>query len=284
MTWTQILGGIDFGETPRWHDGRLWFSDFYQQTISSVGENGQRRIEVSYDGQPAGLGWLPDGRLLFVSMLDQRIMRVEGDGSIVEHADLADIAGGPCNDMVVGSAGNAYVGNFGSDVFNGAEPTTSTLAIVWADGAVTAATETEGLQFPNGAVITDDQSTLIIGETMGGRYTAFTITPDRRLSNRRVWAEVPGMAPDGCTIDAEGAIWFGDAAGKQVVRVVEGGEITDRLETPDSTYACMLGGSDGRTLYALSCPHAMPADAAGAGAGTLLSTRVEVPRGPSSRP
>lgn len=284
MTWTQILGGIDFGETPRWHDGRLWFSDFYQQTISSVGENGQRRIEVSYDGQPAGLGWLPDGRLLFVSMLDQRIMRVEGDGTIVEHADLADIAGGPCNDMVVGSAGNAYVGNFGSDVFNGAEPTTSTLAIVWADGAVTAATETEGLQFPNGAVITDDESTLIIGETMGGRYTAFTITPDRRLSNRRVWAEVPGMAPDGCTIDAEGAIWFGDAAGKQVVRVVEGGEITDRLETPDSTYACMLGGSDGRTLYALSCPHAMPADAAGAGAGTLLSTRVEVPRGPSSRP
>ena len=284
MTWTQILGGIDFGETPRWHDGRLWFSDFYQHTISSVGENGQRRIEVSYDGQPAGLGWLPDGRLLFVSMLDQRIMRVEGDGTIVEHADLADIAGGPCNDMVVGSAGNAYVGNFGSDVFNGAEPTTSTLAIVWADGAVTAATETEGLQFPNGAVITDDESTLIIGETMGGRYTAFTITPDRRLSNRRVWAEVPGMAPDGCTIDAEGAIWFGDAAGKQVVRVVEGGEITDRLETPDSTYACMLGGSDGRTLYALSCPHAMPADAAGAGAGTLLSTRVEVPRGPSSRP
>jgi len=280
--WDLIVDGIDFGEGPRWHLGRLWFSDFYQGTISSVGHDRSRRIEVRWDGQPSGLGWLPDGRLLFVSMLDQRVMRVEPDGSIVEHADLVGIATAPCNDMVVGRLGNAYVGNFGFDFPGGGRFSTATLAIVWADGTVTAAAD--DLAFPNGSVITEDGSTLIVGETMGGRYTAFTITPDRGLTDRRTWAEVPGMAPDGCTIDVEGAIWFSDALGHQVVRVREGGEITDRVETPDNTYACMLGGPDGDTLFALTAPDAHPDVVAGAASGALWSRRVAVPRHPESRP
>lgn len=283
-SWRRVVDGIDFGEGPRWHGGRLWFSDFFQRTISSVGDDGIRRVELEYDGQPSGLGWLPDGRLLFVSMLDQRVMRVENDGTIVEHADLVGIASGPCNDMVVGSYGNAYVGNFGYDMFGGAEFATATLAIVWADGTVTAAADADGLAFPNGSVITDDESTLIVGETMGAKFTAFSITHDRRLSNRRVWAEIPGMVPDGCTIDAEGAIWFSDALGKEVVRVKEGGEITHRLSTPDNTYACMLGGHKGRTLFVLTCSDSQPDVVAGAASGVLLATEVEVPRGPNSRP
>ena len=280
--WGLVVDGIDFGEGPRWHLGRLWFSDFYQGTISSVGHDHRRRVEVEWDGRPSGLGWLPDGRLMFVSMLDQRVMRREADGSIVEHADLAGIATGPCNDMVVGPKGNAYVGNFGFDFEAGAAPAAATLAIVWADGTVTAAAG--DLRFPNGSVITDDGATLIVGETMGARYTAFTITHDRGLTERRTWAEVPGMAPDGCTIDAEGAIWFADALGQQVVRVREGGEITHRLATPDNVYACMLGGADGRTLFALTAAGSHPDIVSGTATGALWQTQVEVHRTSTSRP
>jgi sugar lactone lactonase YvrE len=280
--WELVIDGIDFGEGPRWHLGRLWFSDFYQGTISSVGHDRQRRIEVEYDGRPSGLGWLPDGRLLFVSMLDRRVMRRDADGTIVEHADLDGIATGHCNDMVVGPQGNAYVGNFGFDFEGGESPQPATLAIVWADGTVTAGAA--DLQFPNGSVITDDGSTLIVGESFGARYTAFTITHDRGLTDRRVWAEVPGMAPDGCTIDAEQAIWFADALGGQVVRVREGGEITHRLPTPDPVFACMLGGADGRTLFALTAQGTHPDQVSGTAAGALWQRAVDVPRTPTSRP
>jgi len=280
--WELVVDGIDFGEGPRWHLGRLWFSDFYQGTISSVGHDRKRRVEVEWDGRPSGLGWLPDGRLLFVSMLDRRVMRRETDGTIVEHADLDGIATGHCNDMVVGLQGNAYVGNFGFDFENGEAPAAATLAIVWADGTVTAAAD--DLLFPNGSVITDDGSTLIVGESMGARYSAFTITRDRGLTDRRIWAEVPGMAPDGCTIDAEGAIWFADAFGKQVVRVREGGEITDQVPTSDDVYACMLGGPDGRTLFALTAAGSHPDVVSGTATGALWQLDVAIPRTPTSHP
>jgi sugar lactone lactonase YvrE len=280
--WELVVDGIDFGEGPRWHLGRLWFSDFYQGTISSVGHDRQRRVEVEYDGRASGLGWLPDGRLLFVSMLDRRVMRREDDGTIVEHADLDGIATGHCNDMVVGPQGNAYVGNFGFDFEGGDPPAPATLAIVWADGTVTAAAD--DLLFPNGSVITDDGTTLIVGESMGARYTAFTITHDRGLTDRRVWADVPGMAPDGCTIDAEQGIWFADALGKQVVRVVEGGEITHRIATSDSVFACMLGGAQARTLFALTAAGSHPDVVAGSASGALWQIEVDVPRTATSRP
>jgi sugar lactone lactonase YvrE len=283
MTWELIIDGIDFGEGPRWRDGRFWFSDFHQHTISSVGDDGVRRVEVDYpEDRPSGLGWLPDGRLLFVSMLDRRVMRREADGSIVEHADLSDVATGSCNDMVVDRAGNAYVGNFGFDLEGGAHLVTAQLALVRPDGTVESVAD--DLRFPNGSVITDDGSTLIVGETFGGRYTAFDIDADATLTNRRVWAEVPGTAPDGCTIDAEGAIWFSDAIGKQVVRVKEGGEVTHTISTGDNNYACMLGGPNGDRLYVLTCVDSHPSACAGTATGTLVAMTVDVPRNTTDLP
>lgn len=282
MTWEKIIGGIDFGEGPRWHDGRLWFSDFHQGTISSVGDDGERRIEVTPGPRPSGLGWLPDGRLVFVSMLDRRVMRVEQDGSIVVHADLSSIATGNCNDMVVSTRGFAYVGNFGFDLEAGESLVPAVLAIVRPDGAIVA--DERGLAFPNGSVITPDGQTLIVGETFAGRYTAFDIREDGLLGEHRVWAEIPGSTPDGCTSDAEGAIWFSDAQGQQVVRVREGGEVTDRIDTPDNTYACMLGGDDGATLFVLTSVGGHPDHCAGTATGALWTTTVDVPRDPLSLP
>ena len=277
--WTPVIDGIDFGEGPRWRSGRLWFSDFFQGTISSVeihaDGSGTRHVELHHEGRPSGLGWLPDGRLLFVSMLDRKVMRQEPDGSVVEHADVSHIAGGNVNDMVVSSTGIAYVGNFGFDFEAGDELAPTTLAVVHPDGSVVA--DDNPLLFPNGSVLTPDEATLIVGETFGSRYTAMDIASDGSLGAAREWAAVEGTAPDGCTLDAAGGIWFSDAVGKQVVRVTEQG-ITDKLATPDNTYACMLGGDDGRTLFVLTCADANPDVCAGTATGTLISTVVEHPR------
>ena len=280
--WTLVIDGIDFGEGPRWHEGRLWFSDFYQQTISSVeihaDGSGTRHVEVEHDGQPSGLGWLPDGRLLFVSMLDRKVMRREADGSIVEHADLSAVTGGHCNDMVVAEDGTAYVGNFGFDLEGGDGVETTTLAIVRPDGSVTS--DAHPLLFPNGAVITPSNRTLIVGETFGGQYTAFTIDHDGSLTEPRIWAAVQGTAPDGCTLDEEEGIWYSDATGKEIVRVIGSGKLGDlstvRLGTPNNTYACMLGGDDGHTLFVLTADDASPDVVAGTATGAIYSTRVEV--------
>lgn len=281
VEWTTVIEGIDFGEGPRWHDGRLWFSDFFQQTISSVeihsDGSGTRHVELEYDGRPSGLGWLPDGRLLFVSMLDRKVMRQEADGSVVVHADLSSVAGGHCNDMVVSSTGIAYVGNFGFDMDAGESVATTTLAIVFPDGRVVA--DDHELLFPNGSVLTDSESTLMVGESFGGQFTAFTVDDDGLLTEPRIWATVEGTAPDGCTLDEDGAIWFSDAVGKQIVRVVGSGDIDDlstiRIGTPNNTYACMLGGDDGRTLFVLLCEDANPDVAAGSATGSIISTRVD---------
>lgn len=281
VEWTTVIEGIDFGEAPRWHEGRLWFSDFFQQTISSVEVHpdgtGTRHVELEHDGRPSGLGWLPDGRLLFVSMLDRKIMRRENDGSVVEHADLSAVTGGHANDMVVSSDGTAYVGNFGFDFEGGDSVGTTTMAIVRPDGSVSA--DSHELLFPNGAVLTPSGSTLMVGETFGGQYTAFTIDDDGSLTEPRVWADVEGTAPDGCTLDDEGGIWFSDAVGRQIVRVVGSGHIDDpstiRIGTPNNTYACMLGGDDGQTLFVLTCDDSNPEVSAGTGTGALISTRVE---------
>ena len=280
--WTLVIEGVDFGEGPRWHDGRLWFSDFYQQTISSVevhpDGSGTRHVELTHDGRPSGLGWLPDGRLLFVSMLDRKVMRRETDGTVVEHADLSAVTGGHCNDMVVAEDGTAYVGNFGFDLEGGDSVETTTLAIVRPDGSVTA--DAHPLLFPNGAVITPSGRTLMVGETFGGQFTAFTIDHDGSLTEPRVWANVQGTAPDGCTLDEEEGVWYSDAVGKQIVRVIGSGDIDDpstvRLGTPNNTYACMLGGVDGRTLFVLTADDASPDVVAGTATGAIYSTRLDV--------
>jgi sugar lactone lactonase YvrE len=271
----RLIGGVDFGEGPRWHDGRLWYCDFFQQSVYTVTADGAREaVHSDFGDQPSGLGWLPDGRLLVVSMKRQKVMRDDG-GTLVEHADLSGIAGGLCNDMVVDAAGNAYVGNFGFDFYANAPFQPADLALVRPDGSTSVAAR--GLQFPNGSVITPDGSTLIVGESLGGTYQAFDIHDDATLGPARQWAHVEGSAPDGCTLDADGGIWFADAFGSTIIRVVEGGEVTHRVTTPMPTYACTLGGDDGRTLFVLCAAGTHEADVAGKGEGAIYTMRVDSP-------
>jgi sugar lactone lactonase YvrE len=274
MTTDVVLDGIDFGEGPRWHEGRLWFSDFYQHVVRAMTPEGEAEVIVELDGQPSGLGWLPDGRLLIVSMLDRKVLRLD-EGGLVEHADLSGIATFHCNDMVVSAEGRAYVGNFGFDLFAGGPPLAAALALVHPDGRTEVAAE--DLFFPNGTVITPDGRTFIVGETTGSRYSAFDIADDGTLSNRRIWAEVPGAFPDGCCLDADGGIWFANPAGPECLRVVEGGEITDQVEAGANCFACMLGGDDGRTLFILTGPTSDPGDVQGKGMGRLECARVARP-------
>ncbi len=273
--WDLLVDGVDFGEGPRWHQGRLWYSDFYQRCVYAVSHAGEREAIFSgLDDRPSGLGWLPDGTLLVVSMTERRVLRDDG-GSLVEHADLSDLASWHCNDMVVSASGNAYVGNFGFDLEGGADPVSAPVILVRPDGS--AEVVADDVKFPNGSVITPDGTTLIVGESWGGGYEAWTIRDDGTLTERRRWADIPGTAPDGCTLDAAGAIWFADAIGSQVVRVLEGGEVTHRVPTPQPVFACMLGGDDGRTLYALTAPGSHPDQVAGVGGGAIHHVRVDEP-------
>jgi sugar lactone lactonase YvrE len=277
MSWDVLVDGVDFGEGPRWHDGRLWYSDFHQAAIYSVDSDGDRRIEHGdLPDRPSGLGWMPDGSLLAVFMTSRKVMRDDGDGTFVEHADLSDVATWHCNDMVVDATGNAYVGNFGFDLEGRAEYRPADLALVRVDGSVEVAAR--GLRFPNGSVITPDGSTLIVGQSFGGDYVAFSINDDATLGDARRWASVEGTAPDGCTLDEAGGIWFSDAIGSQVIRVEEGGEVTHRVATPQPTFACMLGGDDGTTLFALCAPGSHPDECAGKAAGAIYSMVTDHPR------
>tara|TARA_B110001454_G_scaffold146820_1_gene136338 strand:+ start:932 stop:1777 length:846 start_codon:yes stop_codon:yes gene_type:complete len=268
-----LVDGLDFGEGPRWHDGRLWYSDFYQHRVYAVSPGGARETILDLGSeQPSGLGWMPDGSLLVVAMTARRVLRM-ADGEVTIHADLSEIATWHCNDMVVAADGTAYVGNFGWDIeHDRGHPLAATLAVVRSDGSVQSGPG--DLLFPNGSVITPDGSTLVIAETFGGRFSAFPLDADGCPGEGREWAPVPGAAPDGCTLDSDGGIWFADAAGSGVVRVLEGGTITDRLPTPQPAYACMLGGDDGRTLFILTAPGA-GADRAGTGEGCIWTTTVE---------
>ena len=256
MSETRVVAeGLYFGEGPRWRDGRLWFSDFYDHAVKTLSPDGEVRIEHSFEDQPSGLGWLPDGRLLVVSMKRLQVLRQEGDGFVV-HADLSEYSRFMCNDMVVDGQGRAWVGNFGLDLDGeirrrGAEavlsdfPTTN-LARVDADGSVHCASP--GMAFPNGTVITPDGSTLIIAESLGMRLSAFDIAADGSLQNRRVWAQLDGRAPDGICLDAEGNGWGANALAPECVLVAPGGEILRSEETSRNCYACMLGGTDEREL------------------------------------
>jgi sugar lactone lactonase YvrE len=274
--WRLLVDGVDFGEGPRWHDGALWYSDFHQRAIYRVTAEGERTaVYAGLDDRPSGMGWLPDGTFVVVFMTSRRLMCDRGDGSLVEYADLSGVATWHCNDMVVDGRGNIYVGNFGFDLEARSSFATADLALVRPDGSIEVAAP--AMAFPNGSVITRDGSTLIVGQSFGGDYVAFTIQEDGSLTDRRQWAEIPGTAPDGCTMDAAGGIWFSDALGSQVVRVEEGGAVTARVATPMPTFACMLGDDDGRTLYALCAPGSHPDECAGRAAGAIYSMRVDHP-------
>lgn len=270
----MLIDGVDFGEGPRWRDGSWWYSDFYQQRVYRVSAAGERTVVVELDDQPSGLGWLPSGDLLIVAMKSQRLLRFDGS-DVIEHADLSGHATGLCNDMVVDASGNAYVGHFGFDMNAGEQYRPASVLLASASGEVI--TAAEDVAFPNGSVITPDGSTLIVGQSFGGSYLAFDIAEDATLSNRRTWATIEGTAPDGCALDAEGAIWFSDAIGSQVVRVRKGGEVTDTIATDQPTYACALGGAEGTTLFVLTAPGSAPHEVAGKAGGAISITEVVVP-------
>lgn len=275
MPLTTLLDGLCFGEGPRWHDGRLWLSDMHAHTVLTVDLHGKREDVLEVAGKPSGLGWLPDGRLLVVSMEDRRLLRREPDGRVVTHADLTPFADHPCNDMVVDAAGRAFVGNFGFDLEREEKPRATCLVRVDPDGRATvAATE---LRFPNGSVITPDGRTLIVGESFGGCLTAFTIAPDGALSGRREWAKLEGAVPDGICLDAENAVWVASPVSNEVLRVREGGAVAERIPVGRAAIACMLGGPDRRTLFVLSADSFRAAEAVAKRSASVQIVRVDVP-------
>jgi sugar lactone lactonase YvrE len=269
-----LVDGLTFPEAPRWRDGKLWFSDFYSFRVLAVDLAGHVSTVAHVLERPSGLGWLPDGRLLVVSMLDRSLLRLD-EGKLSKIADLSALATGPCNDMVVDAHGRAYVGNFGYDRHAGQEPRTTCIARIDPDGAVVRAAE--DLLFPNGTVITPDGKTLVVGETFAHRLTAFDIADDGTLSNRRVFAQLDGVSPDGICLDVGGAIWIADPWGKRVVRVFDGGRVEQTISTGErGAYACMLGGEDRRTLFICTNTGSGPA-MADKRDGRIEFLRVDVP-------
>ena len=273
-----VLDGLAFAEGPRWHDGRLWFSDMHAHRVQALDPaTGEVETVLEVPGRPSGLGWRPDGTLLVVSMTDRRLLALVGD-DVEQVADLTEHAPHDCNDMVVDAAGNAYVGNFGFDLHDPeADQRRTTLVLVTVDGAVRVAAD--DLFFPNGCVITPDGSTLIVGESFGACLTAFDIEPDGGLTNRREWARIRGAVPDGICLDADGAVWMASPISHQVLRVAEGGEVLAEIRTSDERqpFACMLGGDDGRTLFVCTALESEPESCRRHLAGRIEVVTVDVP-------
>lgn len=292
-TLESFIEGGTFFEGPRWHDGAWWVSDFYAHTVSRIGPGGTMDTVLEVPGQPSGLGWLPDGSMLVVSMLDHRVLRRWPDGRVTTHADLSALTTGHANDLVVSADGSAWVGNFGFDLMEGDAMQPACLARIAPDGAVSRAAD--DLYFPNGAVITPDGGTLIVGETFGNGMTAFTIAADGALTERRDWARFgprpsPGtdradllkqlsVGPDGCCLDAENHLWIADAFNQRCIRVAPGGEIVDELKPANGqgVFACMLGGDDGRTLLVCVAPDSSAHRRKTVREATLWTARVDVP-------
>jgi len=248
-----LMKGLTFGEGPRWHENKFYFSDFYSHKVYSLDLSGKHEVIVEIPNQPSGLGWTPDGTMLIVSMKDRKLMSFN-DGLLTERADLTELSGFHCNDMVVDIDGNAFIGNFGFNTYDGEEIKPTNLILVRpGEEPVLAA---DNLFFPNGTVITPDNKTLIVGETYAARLTAFDKSEDGSLSNRRIWADLKENAeeglvplPDGMCLDEEGAIWVASPSTAEVIRVHEGGNISERIPVETNAFACMLGGEDGKTLF-----------------------------------
>jgi sugar lactone lactonase YvrE len=269
-----VLDGLTFPEAPRWREGRLWFSDFFSHRVLILEADGGIETVVEVPRQPSGLGWTPEGRLLVVSMLDHKLLRLDA-GGLVEAGDMSAFATGPSNDMVVDAAGRAYVGNFGYDRHHGEAERSAGMVCVDPEGGVTRVADE--LVFPNGCVITEDGATLIVAETFADRLTAFDIDGEGNLSGRRLFAALGGAYPDGICLDAEGAAWFADPRNNRVSRVFEGGRIDRTIATGErGAYACMLGGEDRRTLFICTNTTSGP-PAAEAKAGRIETIRVDVP-------
>jgi len=270
-----MLTGLGFGESPRWHEGRLWFCNWGRQEIVAVEHKGKSEVMARVTTSlPFSIDWLPDGRLLVVAGRERLLLRREPDGSMVTHADLQRLAEQNCNEIVVDGRGNVYVNGGGFDR-PGQKPA-GIIALVTPDGAVRQVAD--GLNFPNGMAVTPDNSTLIIAESQGNKLTAFAIAADGSLSNRRVWADLGDGVPDGICIDADKAVWYADVPNKRCVRVREGGAVLQTINLDRGGFACMLGGADRRTLFIVASEwHGFEKMMDGMGTGQLLAVRVSTP-------
>ncbi|MBO0805662.1 MAG: SMP-30/gluconolactonase/LRE family protein [Nocardiopsaceae bacterium] len=238
---TVLMEGIVFGESPRWHDGRVWFSDWGVHQVIALDPGGRYEVIASVPSFPMCIDFLPDGRLLVVDSARRRLLRREPSGSMACHADLGPISGKPWNDLVVDARGNAYVNNIGFD-FPGGKPAPGIVALVTPEGS--ARPVAGNLAFPNGMAITADGGTLIVAESHASRLTAYDIGPGGGLDRRRVWAATPGDHPDGICVDSEGAVWYADVAGRRCVRIREGGEILASVELDRGAFSCTLSRGD----------------------------------------
>jgi sugar lactone lactonase YvrE len=269
-----LIDGLAFPEGPRWHDGKLWFSDMHGRVVLRIDAPGKAEVVVDVPGNPSGLGWLPDGRLLVVSMTDRRLLRLDPDG-LAEVADLHSLSSSHCNDMLVDRHGRAYVGNFGFDLHENETPRTAEIVLVPPDGPPRVVADE--MSFPNGTVVTPDGGTLIVGETFASRLTAFEVEADGSLSGRRVWAQLEGIVPDGICLDAEGAIWVASPVSHAVFRVAEGGELLAKIPLETQSFACMLGGDDGRTLHICTAESSHPETCVANRTGRIETVTVDVP-------
>jgi len=265
----MLLTGLAMGESPRWHEGRLWLSDWGAQEVIAVGPDGRKEVVVSTTfGLPFCIDWLPDGRLLIVSGRESRIVRREPDGSLITHVDLRHISQQGWNEIVVDGRGHTYV-NGGPGI----------IALITPD--CSARQVADGIAFPNGMAVTPDNKTLIIAESHGKRLTAFEIAPDGGLSHRRVWADLGDGVPDGISIDADNAVWYADVPNQRCVRVREGGEVLQEINLDRGCFACMLGGPENKTLFLVATEwRGMDKifEVAQARTGQVLTTEAPVPR------
>ena len=270
-----LLTGLAFGESPRWHEDRLWFSNWGAQEVVAVDLDGNRNVVLRMPSFPFSIDWLPDGRLLITSGRDGLLRRMEPGGSLVTHADLTSIAGG-WNEIVVDGRGNAYVNGGGFDLLAGEKFAPGIVALLTPDAP--ARQVADGIAFPNGMAVTADNSTLIIAESYGKRLTAFDIAADGSLSNRRVWADLEGGVPDGICVDADSAVWYADVPNRRCVRVREGGEVMQTINLDRGCFACMLGGADRRTLFLMAAEwRGLAKMADGARTGQVLTVEAPAP-------
>lgn len=270
-----VLSGLVFPESPRWHDGRLWVSDWGAHEVIAVDRKGTSEVVARVQSFPLCIDFLPDDRLLLVSARDRRLLRREPDGTVVTYADLSPLSEKPWNDIVVDGRGNAYVNNIGFD-FPGGAFAPGIVALVTPEGA--ARQVADGLAFPNGMAVTLDNTTLIVAESYGNRLTAFDIAADGSLSKRRVWAELGGDHPDGICLDAENAVWYSDVGAQHCVRVREGGEVLQTIDLDRGGFACVLGGDGRRTLFMVANQWSGPASMEGeARLGQVLAVEAPAP-------
>ncbi|UCI18131.1 SMP-30/gluconolactonase/LRE family protein [Mesorhizobium sp. B2-1-8] len=242
-----VMEGLAFGESPRWHDGRLWVCNWGTGEIIAVDAHGNSEIMLRVPAVlPYSIDWLPDGRLLVVSGREGLLLRREADGSLVTHADLRGLSKSPWNEIVVDGRGNIYVNGGGPAPAAGQHFGPGTIVLVTPDGKVRQVADT--IAFANGMAVTPDNKTLIIAESHANRLTAFDIAADGSLSNRRIWAELDGY-PDGICLDAEGTVWYADVPNKHCVRVREGGDVLQTVIADRGCFACMLGGAGRKTLF-----------------------------------